>query len=85
MDADEQLDLKMQALFTGRGAGAQVLSALSGSKGVSFSVKGAVDNPQFWPGVSGAGKQPITSLKDLAAGRGGSLGQALGGLLKKKN
>jgi uncharacterized protein involved in outer membrane biogenesis len=86
MNADGQLDLKLQALLTGKGAAAQVLSVLAGSKGVPFLVKGSFDNPQFLPDVAGVGKQQISSLKDLANGKGGgSLGQALGGLLKKKN
>jgi hypothetical protein len=86
MGADDQLDLKMQAFFTGGSTGAKVLSALAGSKGVPFSVKGPVNNPQFSPNVGGAGKQQITSLKDLATqGGGANLGKALGGLIKKKD
>jgi uncharacterized protein involved in outer membrane biogenesis len=85
MDAEGVLDLKMQAFFTGSSTGAKVLSALTGSKGVPLSVKGPMNNPQFLPDVGAAGKQQISSLKDLAAGQGGSLGKALGGLLKKKN
>jgi uncharacterized protein involved in outer membrane biogenesis len=85
MNTEGQLDLQMQAFFTGGSTGAKVLSALAGSKGVPFSVKGPMNNPQFSPGVGAAGKQQISSIKDLAGKGGGNLGKALGGLLKKKN
>jgi hypothetical protein len=85
MDAGGQLDLQLQAFFTGSSTGAKVISALAGSKGVPFSVKGPMHNPQFSPGIGAAGKQQISSIKDLAGKGGGNLGKALGGLLKKKN
>src|SRR5205085_673555 len=77
MSASDQLDMRLNAALTGGGR-AQIVGVLVGGKGVPILVRGSLQNPEFIPDIGNIAKQEITNRV------GGTLGQALGGLLSGK-